>query len=161
MIPISDDLARELNLQVTREMTNRNLYLMFASWCHVRGLKNIEKFFKKESDGEWGHANLLMDILSDANVQIDVHVLPVKPDPKTFVDCKFIAETYRDAEVETTDFLDALYSSAEKQKNVGVSNLLQGMLQEQVEEQGLTERFYNLVMQANGNLIELDLVLGE
>ena len=159
MIPISDTLAQMLNAQVTRELANKHLYLMFSSWCHVRGLKNLAKFFKGESDGEQGHANLLIEILSDANIQLSIPELPKKP--SIFTSCEEIAQTYADAEVETTDFLDALYKASESEGNIGVSNLLQTMLQEQIEEQGLTERFGNLVKQANGNLIELDLIFEE
>jgi ferritin len=159
MIPISDDLARELNLQVTRELANKHLYKMISSWCHVRGLRNIEKFFAGESEGEQGHANLLMDLLDDANIQIQIPELPKKPD--VFTDCGEISRVYADAETETTDFLDALYALAEKQKNIGVSNLLQSLLQEQVEEMGLTERFGNLVRQANGDLLTLDLMFAQ
>jgi ferritin len=159
MIPISDPLAQALNEQVTREIANKHLYRMFSSWCHVRGLKNIEKFFAGESEGEQGHANLLMGILDDANIQIAIPSLPAKP--SVFTSCEDIANTYERAEVETTDFLEALYRAAEKEGNVGVSNLLQTMLQEQIEEQGLTERFKNLVTQAGGNLLLLDLMFAE
>lgn len=156
MIPISDSLAEMLNAQVTREIANKHLYLMFSSWAHVRGLKNIAKFFKGESDGEQGHADLLTGLLNDGNIQISIPSLPVKP--SSFSSCEEIARLYEEAEVETTDFLDALYKVAEAEQNIGVSNLLQGMLQEQIEEQGSTERFSSLVKQAGGNLILLDLM---
>jgi ferritin len=145
-----------LNAQVTREIANRHLYLMISSWCHVRGLKNIEKFFKGESDGEQGHANIIIGLLDDANVQLSIPELPKKP--SEFASCEMIAEVYRDAEVETTDFLDAVYREAEAEGNVGISNAFQALLEEQNEEMGLTERFSNLVNQAAGNLLLLDLM---
>ncbi len=159
MIPISDKLAGMLNAQVTREIANRHLYRMIGSWCHVRGLKNLEKFFVGESEGEQGHANLIMGILDDANIQIAIPELPKKP--SEFTSCEMIAEIYRDAEIETTDFLDNLYREAEDEGNIGVSNVLQGLLEEQIEEMGLSERFSNLVNQAAGNLILLDLAFAE
>lgn len=155
MIPISNDLAKMLNDQVTRELANKHLYLMFASWCHVRGLRNLEKFFKGESEGEQGHANIIMEILNNANVEIAIPELPKKP--SMFMGCDEIASLYAEAEVETTDFLEAIYKAAENQGNFGVSNVFQNLLTEQIEEQGLTERFGNLVRQAAGNLILLDL----
>jgi ferritin len=156
MIPISDKLARMLCDQVGRESGNSFLYLMFSSWCHVRGLKHIESFFKGESDGEKGHAALLSKLLDEGNIQIVIPAIPAKP--HDFPDCEEISLTYESAEAETTDFLEALYKEAEAEGNVGVSNLLQSMLEEQIEEQGLTERFKNLVHQANGNLLLLDLM---
>lgn len=156
MIPISNKLAGMLNDQVSRETGNSILYIHFASWAHVRGLKHIESFFKGESDGEKGHAVLLSKLLDEGNLQISIPAIPAKP--SNFDSCEDIALTYESAEAETTDFLDALYKEAESEGNVGVSNVLQGMLEEQVEEQGLTERFANLAKQANGNLILLDLM---
>lgn len=156
MIPISENLAGMLNDQVARELANKHFYLMLASWCHVRGLMNIEKFFKGEASDEQEHANLIMELISDANVQISIPALPVKP--STFTSCEEIARLYAEAEAETTDALESIYKESESQANIGVSNLIQSMLQEQVEEQGLTERFGNLVRQAAGNLLLLDLM---
>lgn len=155
MIPISDKLAKMLNDQVARETGNKHLYRQFASWCHVRGLKNIEKFFLGESEGEQGHANIFMGLLDNGNIQIAISDMPAKP--SSFGSCEEIAALYASAEVETTDHLDQIYRAAEDEGNVGVSNVLQGLLEEQIEEQGLTERFNNLVKQAGGNLIMLDL----
>ena len=159
MKPITDSLASLLNAQASRELGNSILYRHFASWAHVRGLKNIAKFFQGESDGELGHAKMLTDLLNDGNVQIAFTDIPQKP--YDLRDCKTISELYADAEVETTDHLDDIYRAAEAEGNVGVSNMIQSMLQEQVEEQGLTERFKALVEQANGNLLLLDLMLND
>lgn len=158
MIPISEKLTAELNAQIARELGNRLLYKHFASWAHVRGLKNIEKFFSGQADGEMGHAKLISDLLSDGNVQIAIPAIEGKP--STFESCEQIAGLYVEAEGETTEHLESIYFSAEEEKAIGVSNLLQGMLQEQVEEEGLADRFSNLVGIAAGNLILLDVAVG-
>jgi ferritin len=159
MIPVSDRLSDMINQQIGRELGNSFLYEIFASWAHIRGLKNVQKFFLGESSGERDHAALLKKTLDDANIQVAIPNIPQKL--SVYVDCESIARAYEDAEAETTDFLDELYKSAESEGNIGVSNVLQGMLEEQIEEQGLTERFKNLVHQANGNLLILDLMFEE
>ena len=155
MIPISDSLASLINAQIGRELGNSHLYKQFASYCHVMGLKHIEKFFATEAEGEQGHAGLLSSLLDNANIQIAIPDIPAKP--SSFSGCDVVAQLYSEAEVETTDHLDQLYRAAEEEGNIGVSNVLQGMLEEQIEEQGLTERFANSVKLAGGNLILLDL----
>lgn len=155
MIPISDKLATELNAQASREIGNSILYRHFSSWAHVRGLKNIAKFFKGESEGEIGHSEMLMGLLNDGNVQI---ALPeIKDKLSSFTGCGQIAQLYMDVESETTDNLDAIYRMSEAEGAIGISNQLQSMLQEQIEEEGLADRFSKKVELAGGNLILLDL----
>jgi len=156
MIPISEKLATEVNAQISRELGNSILYAHFASWAHVRGLKNIAKFFKGESDGEKGHAEILTKVLDESNIQIAIPAIPQKP--ADFADCMAIAEEYERAEVETTDHLDELYQAAESEKCIGLSNVLQSLLEEQLEEQGTTERVKSLFEQAGGNYLLLDLM---
>jgi len=156
MIPISEKLSEMVNSQIARELGNSLLYSHFSSWAHIRGLKNIAKFFKGESDGEKGHAEILTKVLNDSNIQIALPAIPEKP--SNFADCMAIADEYERAEVETTDFLDALYMAAEDEKCIGLSNVLQGMLEEQLEEQGTTERVKSLFEQAGGNYLLLDLM---
>lgn len=159
MISISDNLVAELNAQVGRETGNSFLYRNFASWAHVRGLKNIEKFFLGESDGELGHAKIFKDLLDKANAEIAIPAIEQKPNG--FTDCLQIGNLYVEAEAETTDHLQEIYDLCEKQEEIGVSNVLQQMLEEQVEEEGLADVFLNMVNESGGNLILLDLVIGE
>ena len=159
MIPISDKLISELNAQAGREMANSFLYKNFASWCHVRGLKHIEKFFLGESDGEVGHSKIFQDLLNDANALIEFPAIEQKP--RGFADCLSIANLYVEAESETTNHLQAIYDLAEEEESVGVSNVLQALLQEQIEEEGLADRFTSLVTQSGGNLLLLDISMGE
>jgi len=156
MVPISDKLSGMLNAQVGREIGNSHLYRQMSSWAHVRGLKNIASFFNGEADGEMGHAKLISDFLSDANVQIVIPDIPAKP--TEYKDCLEIANLYMEAEAQTTEFLEGIYQEAESSNAVGVSNLLQGLLQEQLEEEGNSDRVFSLVNESNGNLLLLDLM---
>lgn len=156
MIPISTNLSAMINAQIGRELSNKHLYRQFASYAHTKGLKNIEKFFKGESEGEQGHADIFMKLLDEANVQISIPDMLAKP--ANFKDCMEVAQMYVDAEVETTDHLDEIYRASETDGNVGVSNQLADLLQEQIEEQGLSERTKAIFEQASGNLLLLDLM---
>lgn len=157
MIPISDKLSEMLQEQLAHELGNKYSYTNMASWAHVRGLKNLEKLFKSQADGEQGHSDLIAGLLNDANVPVVVKTIAERP--SSFSDCMAIATEFERVEAQTTDRLDAIYKSAESENAIGVSNLLQGMLQEQIEEMGLSERFKTMVEMANGNLFLLDLML--
>lgn len=159
MIPISEKMAAMLNQQIGLEIENSHLYKHFASWAHVRGLNNIESFFSGQSDGEVGHAKLISDLLSDGNVQIAIPMIGARP--SNFQSCGEVSNLYVEAEALTTDHLEQIYDAAEAEHAVGISNLLQGMLQEQIEEEGLSDRFQRLVDLSGGNLILLDLALAK
>jgi ferritin len=157
MIPISEKLSEMLNEQASRELGNSLLYKHFTSWAHTKGLKHIAAFFKRESEGEVEHHNMILGLLDEGNAPIAIPAIPAKP--SSFKDCEEIARLYMEAEAETTEHLEEIYQAAELEKAIGISNLFQGMLQEQIEEEGLADRLSQLVSLANGNLIELDLAI--
>ncbi len=157
MIPISEKLSEMLQDQLAHELGNKYSYTNMASWAHVRGLKNIEKLFKSQADGEQGHSELIAGLLNDANIPVVVKTIAERQ--STFNDCMAIAEEFERVEAQTTDRLDAIYQAAEGENAVGVSNFLQGMLQEQIEEMGLADRFKTMVEISAGSLFMLDLML--
>jgi ferritin len=155
MLPISDKLIGMINAQAGRELGNSLLYRHFSSWCHTKGLPHIEAFFLGESEGEVGHHKLLTGFLDDANAPIAIPAIEAKP--SEFTDCMEIGRAYIEAEAATTDHLMELYQVSEGEKNIGLSDLLQSLLREQTEEEGLADRTMNKIMLSNGNLLLLDL----
>lgn len=159
MTVISEEMAKALNEQVGREIGNHILYTMFASWCHVRGLKRLSAFFKGEADGEVGHANLIRDLLNVSNTQIVTPAIEQKP--TNYRDCDEISTLYVEAEAQTTSHLKDIWKQSEADFDIGTQDLLQALLKEQHEEEGLAERFSELTALANGDYIKLDLMFGE
>lgn len=152
---ISERLVSALQAQAANELRNRMAYKAMSSWAHVRGLKGIAKYFDDQSDDELGHHNKFLSYLSEANVQIQV---PPIPPTVTYTDCDSIASAYREIEAKTTDELDAIWDVAVADKDWGTQDFLQGLSREQISEIAEAERFANLVMMANGDLIKLDLM---
>lgn len=157
MIPISDKLAGMLQAQVAHELRNELIYQHVASWAATKRLRGIQKYFSDQADGESGHAKIVMGMLSDANVPLAVPV--IAPSPTGFNSCLEIANLFVETESATTDALESIYDVAESDKCYGISNVIQNMLTEQIEEEGSADSFMNLVEISNGNLIELDLAL--
>ena len=159
MVPISDKLSGMLNAQVGREIGNAHLYRQMASWAHVRGLKNIASFFMGEADGEMGHAKLISDFLSEGNAQIIIPAIEAKP--SEFSGCEEIGRLYVEAEAATTEFLEEIAHQSDTEYCISVQDLMQRMLAEQNEEEGISDRTQRLIEAAGGNLILLDLAFAK
>jgi ferritin len=157
MIPISDTLIPILQRQVAHELRNELVYRSVASWAATKWLKGIQAYFSSQADGEAGHAKIIMGLLADANEPLAIP--NIENIPSGFTSCEQIASLYIETEAATTAVLETLYFAAESDKAVGVSNIIQGMLTEQIEEEGSGDRFLNAVDLAGGNLLLLDLAL--
>lgn len=152
---ISERVSALLQAQVANELRNRMAYKAMSSWAHVRGLKGIAKYFEDQSSDELSHHDKFLSYLAEANVQIQV---PPISSTETYTDCDSIASAYREIEARTTDELDAIWGAAVADKDWGTQDFLQGLSREQISEMAEAERFANLVMMANGDLIKLDLM---
>ena len=156
---ISELVASLINQQVANELSNRLQYLQISSWCHNLGLKRLEAFFKKESDGELGHSDKFIAYLLESNTPLAVPSLPQRQ--STFNDCEEIANLYVEVEAKTTRDINSIWDVAVADRDWGTQDLLQGLSREQIEEEGLAERFSNLTERAGGDYIKLDLMFGE
>jgi len=157
MIPISDTLIPILQKQVSHELRNELVYRSVASWAATKWLKGIQSYFSEQADGEAGHAKIIMGLLADANEPLAIP--NIENIPSGFTSCEQIASLYVETEAATTAVLETLYFAAEADRAVGISNVIQPMLTEQLEEEGSSDRFTKLVDMAGGNLLLLDLAL--
>lgn len=152
---ISERVSALLQAQVANEIRNRMAYKAMSSWAHVRGLKGIAGYFEGQSNDELAHSDKLLAYLAEANVQIQI---PAVPFTETYQDCESIARAYNEIEAGTTDEIDAIYNLAVEEKDYGTQQFLDWFAGEQISEMAEAERFANLVMMANGDLIKLDLM---
>jgi len=156
MIPISEKLVSMLNSQVAHEIRNELTYRQISSWAHNRAMKGIASYFSSQADGEHSHADMIMGLLRDANVQLAIPT--IEQPPSQFESCEMIASLYTGTEASTTDALEAISRQSDAEYDIAVQSVMQELLREQAEEEGQTERFANAVSLANGNLILLDLM---
>ena len=157
MIPISDTLIPILQKQVSHELRNELVYRSVASWAATKWLKGIQAYFSDQADGEASHAKIIMGLLADANEPLAIP--NIENVPSGFTSCEQILSLYTETEAATTAVLETLYFAAVAQKAIGISNAIQSLLQEQLVEEGSSDRFLQAVDMAGGNLILLDLAL--
>jgi ferritin len=115
-VKLSENLNDALNEQVMIELLNQNKYMQIQSLFEDMQLKNLAKFFKEQSAGENGHANLFMDYINDrtgGKVKIEEVSAPIID----FTDINSIADFYVLTEQQTTESIESLYNLALEEKS--------------------------------------------
>lgn len=137
---LSENLNDALNEQVMIELLNQNKYMQIQSLFEDMQLKNLAKFFKEQSAGENGHANLFMDYINDrtgGKVKIEEVSAPIID----FTDINSIADFYVLTEQQTTESIESLYNLALEEKSYIDLGFLTKMLDEQCEEEDTSVAF--------------------
>jgi ferritin len=138
-LKLSQNLNDALNQQILKELSNQNRYMQIESYFENLQLKNLAKFFKTQSDGEHDHAHLFMDHINDRNggfVTLD----EVSSPNLNLTDIESVSEAYIQAEQDTTASIEELYDMALSEKSYIDLPFLSDMLQEQVEEEDISQR---------------------
>ena len=136
---LSQNLNDAICQQIIIELGNQNKYMQIQSLFEDMQLKNLAKFFKEQSAGENGHANLFMDHLNDRNGG-KVTIGEVNAPMINFSDINSIADFYVLTEQQTTESIESLYNLAFEEGSYIDLDFLQSMLKEQVEEEDTSQR---------------------
>jgi ferritin len=139
-VKLSENLNDALNQQIMIELGNQNKYMQIQSLFEDMQLNNLAKFFKEQSAGENGHANLFMDYVNDrtgGKVKIEEVNAPIIE----FTDINSIADFYVLTEQQTTESSESLYNLALEEKSYMDLGFLGKMLDEQVEEEDTSTAF--------------------
>jgi ferritin len=138
-VKLSQNLNDAICQQIIIELGNQNKYMQIQSLFEDMQLKNLAKFFKEQSAGENGHANLFMDHLNDRNGG-KVTIGEVNAPMINFSDINSIADFYVLTEQQTTESIESLYNLAFEEGSYIDLDFLQSMLKEQVEEEDTSQR---------------------
>lgn len=136
---LSQELNDALNEQVVIELGNKNKYMQVQSFLEDLQLKNLADFFKEQSNGENGHANLFMNHINDRDGG-QVKLGEVDAPKSDFTDINSIADFYVSTEQETTASIESLYDLALSTRSYIDLDFLQSMLKEQIEEEDTSLR---------------------
>jgi ferritin len=136
---LSQELNDALNQQILIELRNQNKYMQVQSYFEDLQLKHLADFFKEQSSGENGHANLFMDHINDRNGG-KVTLGEVASPRVDFTDIASVADFYELTEQQTTESIESLYELAFEEKSFIDLPFLQKMLEEQVEEEDTSQR---------------------
>ena len=103
---ISETMREALLNQWVEEKENSHTYLYIGAWMKNKGLDNLGKYFMDASKEEDGHAQSIVDLLTDLNVAFEPRILT----NMTFTISSIldIAEKFVDREVQTTQSLQSI-----------------------------------------------------
>jgi ferritin len=131
LMPVNELLVQQL----VHEKTNAQTYLNFAGQCDCKGLTGAAKFFRKQSEDENRHFNLIFDYICDRVGYVpELRAIPAMVfDPNAF-----LTDMIRDSfmlEIGTTDSLCSIKRTALDTNDFLTDTFLDQLIAEQREEE--------------------------
>lgn len=137
---LSETIKNALNNQISHERKNQAIYLQIASYFEDMQLTNISKFFFEQANGENNHAQWLIDHLNNRTGG-KVTLQPIEAPNLEINSIKDIANIYVAVEESTTANLETIYQMILDEKSYIDISFMNKMLEEQVEEEDLANKF--------------------
>jgi len=143
---ISDKLETALNRQVGREMGASMQYLAIAGWFDRQSLKQLARFFYRQSDEERTHALKFFHFVIEAGGTVRLpEIAAPKGDFGKAVEC---AELSLHWEQEVTKQIYELVDYAQGDKNYIALRFLDWFVTEQLEEVSSMAQLLSIVQRA-------------
>jgi ferritin len=137
------EIQDALNAQIGHEYQNYLLYEQASAYCDDRGLDGAAKLFRKQADGELEHARKFTDYVRDARGKVIIPTLQAQKSDFANGEEVFLAAFER--EVETTKKIYAIRDLAWKLGDHATFEMLGWFVDEQVEEENLTDKLLMVV----------------
>jgi len=152
---ISDKLESALNRQVGREMGASMQYLAIAAWFDRQSLKQLARFFYRQSDEERTHALKFFHFVIEAGGTVRLpEIAAPKGDFGKAVEC---AELSLHWEQEVTKQIYELVDYAQQDKNYIALRFLDWFVTEQLEEVSLMDGLTQVIKRAGeDNLLQVE-----
>lgn len=143
---ISEKLEEAVNRQVGREMGASLQYLAIAAHFDRLSLKQLARFFYRQSDEEREHAMKFLHFVIDAGGAVR---LPEIPAPRAeFGTARECAQLSLDWETEVTKQIYDLVDCAQQDKNYIALRFLDWFVTEQLEEVRLMDELLSIIDRA-------------
>jgi ferritin len=133
---VSPQILELLNLQISHEAYNSQLYHKLGSYLKNIGLDNIGEFFYSDQvDEEHKHQKLISKYLVDRNEKVEMYDVPAVEE--NFQNMTFIqlAELYLKTEQGTTEKLKNIASVALEESDFMTFGFMQEMIKIQITEE--------------------------
>ncbi|AKL94226.1 ferritin [Clostridium aceticum] len=146
---ISENLAKEFNLQVKYEFASANYYLAMAAYCKDLDLDGFANFFIVQAEEERFHAMKFFNFISELGGRTLVYGFE---DPKN--DFASVLEVFTDAlkhEEFVTSRINHLMDLAVQEKNYACVSFLNWFIDEQVEEEATMTGIINKLKRIGEN----------
>jgi ferritin len=135
---MNQDVMNALNAQIGHEYENYMLYEQASAYFDDRAMDEAAKLLRKQADGEMEHARKFTDYVRDARGKV---VIPaIRAQKSDFASGEEVFQAAFDRELETTAKIHALRELAWKSNDHATFEMLTWFVNEQVEEENLTEK---------------------
>jgi len=160
MIP--EKMNKAINDQIAKELYSEYLYLAMATWFAEKNLDGFANWFYKQAVEEHNHAMKFMHFLIERGGSVKV---PGIAEPKIEA-VKYIDFFQKALEHEQyiSKSINELMDTALEINDHASKSLLQGFVDEQVEEEASTEKiiaYLNMIGENSGAIFMLNAELGK
>lgn len=158
---LSKKMLEALNKQINREFYNAYLYLSMATYLESINLPGFANWTKVQSQEEIGHALKIYKYVNEQREK--VKLMDIKQPPTEWKTPLDVFELALKAEQENSKQINELYKLALEEKDYATQNMLTWFIDEQVEEENITDQVVQkLVMigSSKRGLFMLDKELG-
>ena len=147
-------MNKELNRQITMELSAAHKYLAMTCAFEQMGLKVLSQRFRQQAAEENEHAMKIVDYLHEVGAAVELDEIP-KPSGD-FDTAKAVVKAALDSELAVTKSINELMGLAEDEKDYATRSFLQWFVDEQVEEVSSMEDLRALVELAGENLLQVE-----
>lgn len=134
-------IADMVSIQMGRELESSQIYLGMAIWCDQASLLGASSWFMKQAAEEYSHYQKFLNFAMDCGTAIVLHPVPAaETEFDSLLDCFAKTVTH---EKFVWASIQEIYNAALKNNDVEVRVLLEGFLQEQIEEVKTCMDVYN------------------
>ncbi|MDI6803626.1 MAG: ferritin [Bacteroidota bacterium] len=159
---LSKTLQNTINNQIQAEMFSSYLYLSMSAYCEMNNFLGAAKWFKMQSEEEWGHAMKFYGFIIERGGKITLKAID---EPQ--LDFKSLLGAFEETlthEKKVTALINKLYEQSLKESDYATQIFLQWFITEQVEEEAnaiaIIERI-KMVGEKASSLLWIDKELGK
>ncbi len=135
---MNQEVMNALNAQIGHEYENYMLYEQASAYFDERAMDEAAKVMRKQADGELEHARKFTDYVRDARGKVVIPAIRAQRCDFDSGEQVFLAAFER--EQETTARIYAIRDLAQKVGDHATFEMLTWFVNEQVEEENLTEK---------------------
>lgn len=132
---MKQELIDKLNWQIANEMGSAVLYRNMYSYLSKIGMVNLAEYYKKQSDGEYSHADGIANFISDRGCDANYTIKEFSIMNKDI--SSIVEQTYLHEQM-VTSFLYELYELACEIEDPLTKVFVHDYLKEQIEEESIS-----------------------
>ncbi len=129
-------LEKAMNAQLTNEFYSAYLYLSMAAYFEFEGLTGFSHWMKMQHQEEFLHVRKFFDFINDRGSKIELDA--IKKPQSTFTSIEDVFNKTLEHEVGVTKKINDLYALARELNDNSCCVFLQWFINEQVEEEKVT-----------------------